>query len=254
MYYELYLDVFFLVNFLMDYILLLLVRKMLRSTATHRNIFLGAIVGALLTCIVIILPIKSEFWKYIIFHLLVNTCMIRVGLKVRGIRGFGKAMILLYISAILVGGILESVSQYVKAASLFLFFAIGGYYSALFLWNFIEQLLRWNQYHCRLEIFVGEKHYEANGMIDTGNSLYDPITGRPVSILKKELGEQILKETKRELIYVPYKSIGKEAGVLRAFSVDKICIYQKNAQWIDNPLFGISEEKIHECILHPSLF
>ncbi len=227
---------------------------MLRSTATHRNIFLGAIVGALLTCIVIILPIKSEFWKYIIFHLLVNTCMIRVGLKVRGIRGFGKAMILLYISAILVGGILESVSQYVKAASLFLFFAIGGYYSALFLWNFIEQLLRWNQYHCRLEIFVGEKHYEANGMIDTGNSLYDPITGRPVSILKKELGEQILKETKRELIYVPYKSIGKEAGVLRAFSVDKICIYQKNAQWIDNPLFGISEEKIHECILHPSLF
>lgn len=41
MYYELYIDVLFLVNFMMDYILLLLVRRMLKCTATHGNIWYG---------------------------------------------------------------------------------------------------------------------------------------------------------------------------------------------------------------------
>ena len=58
MYYELYIDVLFLVNFMMDYILLLLVRKMLKCTATHGNVFMGAMTGSFLTCLIIVLPIS----------------------------------------------------------------------------------------------------------------------------------------------------------------------------------------------------
>ena len=50
MYYELYIDVLFLVNFMMDYILLLLVRRMLKCTATHGNICMGAMTGSFLMC------------------------------------------------------------------------------------------------------------------------------------------------------------------------------------------------------------
>ena len=80
-YYELYIDVLFLVNFMMDYILLLLVRKMLKCTATHGNICIGAMTGSFLTCLVIILPVLHPFLKFILFHVVVNTAMIKQGLR-----------------------------------------------------------------------------------------------------------------------------------------------------------------------------
>ena len=79
--YELYIDVLFLVNFMMDYILLLLVRKMLKCTATHGNICIGAMTGSFLTCLVIILPVLHPFLKFILFHVVVNTAMIKAGLR-----------------------------------------------------------------------------------------------------------------------------------------------------------------------------
>ena len=126
MYYELYIDVLFLVNFMMDYILLLIVRKMFSCSATHGNICLGAAIGSFLTCVVVVLPIPYAFVKFVLFHMFVNTCMIRVGLKIKTIPSFVKAMIMLYIGGFLLGGIMESFSQYVRVGSLFLFLAILG--------------------------------------------------------------------------------------------------------------------------------
>lgn len=94
MYYELYIDVLFLVNFMMDYILLLLVRKMLKCTATHGNICIGAMTGSFLTCLVIILPVLHPFLKFILFHVVVNTAMIKAGLKIKDMRNFVKALLM----------------------------------------------------------------------------------------------------------------------------------------------------------------
>ena len=51
MHYELYIDLFFLINFLMDYFLLLMVGKMLKCRIRRLRIIAGAMVGAFLTCI-----------------------------------------------------------------------------------------------------------------------------------------------------------------------------------------------------------
>ena len=73
MYYELYVDVLFLVNFTMDYLLLLLIWKITRGSATYLSIFIGAIAGALMTCVLIILPLPNTFSEIIVFHLLSDT-------------------------------------------------------------------------------------------------------------------------------------------------------------------------------------
>ena len=95
MYYELYIDVFFLVNFMMDYILLLITKQMLHCSATRRSVCLGAAAGSLLTCIIVVLPLPAAFIKFILFHMFVNTCMIRAGLKIKNRRDFAKAYFLL---------------------------------------------------------------------------------------------------------------------------------------------------------------
>ena len=260
MYYEIYVDVLFLVNFMMDYILLLLVRKMLLCTATHGRICIGAALGSLLTCIVVLLPLPYAIIKLILFHVLVNTCMIRVGLKIKTIRPFLKAIIMLYIGSFLLGGIMEVFRQYTKAGSLFLLIAIVGYYFVLGIWKFVSYMQRWNQCHCKVELYLGNEKYPIKGMIDTGNGLRDPISGKPVNILdcataKKLFGEKYLKDIR----YIPYQSIGKKAGVLPAVWIDRMCIQKDTECWVERPLIAISEEAIskggeYEMILNPNIF
>ena len=260
MYYELYVDVLFLVNFMMDYILLLIVRKMLKCSATHGNICLGAMVGSVLTCIVVILPVPYAFIKFVLFHMFVNTCMIRVGLKVKTIPSFVKAILMLYIGGFLLGGIMEYFSQYVRMGSLFLLVAIIGYYMVLGIWKFVSYIQRWNQNHCKVDLYLKDKTYQVRGLIDTGNGLRDPISGQPVSILERKIARKLLEERDdKKIRYVPYRTIGKSEGVLPVFRVDRMCIHRDSDYWIEMPLIGISEEKIsaegeYEMILNPNLF
>lgn len=260
MYYELYVDVLFLVNFMMDYILLLLVKRMLKCTATHGRICLGAVTGSLLTCVVVILPIPYAFIKLILFHLLINTCMIQVGLKIKSVRSFLKAIIMLYIGSFLLGGIMGALWQYVRVGSLLFALAIVGYYLILGIWRFVSYVQRWNRYHCEVDIYLEGKRYRIRGMIDTGNGLRDPVSGKPVHILERVTATELFgEETLKDIRYIPYQSIGKKAGVMPAFQVEKMCIYQDTECWVEKPLIAISEEEIsaggeYEMILNPNLF
>lgn len=260
MYYELYVDVLFLVNFMMDYLLLLLVKKMLKCTATHGNICLGAAVGSFLTCVIVVLPIPYAVLKFVLFHMVVNTFMIRAGLKIKKARTFVKAYILLYIGGFLLGGVLEAVHQYVRVGSLFFAIAIGGYCVVSKLWDFIGSVQRINQCHCKVDLYLGEKMCQVEGIIDTGNGLRDPISNQPVSILDKTVARQFLGDEKLSQVrYIPYHSIGKQEGVLLALKIDQMCIHRENECWVKEPMIGVSEETIsaegeYKMILNPNLF
>lgn len=260
MYYELYVDVLFLVNFMMDYILLLLLKKMLSCSATHGTVFLGGLVGSLFTCIVVILPIPYPAVKFVLFHMFVNTCMIRVGLRIKTVRSFVKALILLYIGGFLMGGIMEYFSQYVRVGSLFLLVAIVAYYMVLGIWNFISKVQRWNQSHYQVDLYLQDKRYSVRGLLDTGNSLTDPISGQPISVLERKLAEKLLEEKEEKFFrYIPYRTIGKAEGVMPVFRVDRMCVHRDTDCWVETPLLGISEEEVsaegaYELILNPNLF
>lgn len=260
MYYELYVDVLFLVNFVMDYFLLLLVKRMLKCQATHGRICIGAGIGSLLTCVITVIYIPYTFIKLVLFHGLVNTFMIRIGLKIKNGREFVKAFIMLYIGGFLLGGVLGSLRPFVKTGSLFLASAIAGYYVVLGIWNFISHLQKMRQYRCKVELYQHGKCYCVEAMIDTGNGLCDPVTGQPVSILGKEDARHFLGNEKAERFrYIPYHSIGKSGGLLPTVKIDKMCVFREREYWIRAPLIAISEEKIsvrgeYSMILNPDLF
>ncbi len=259
MVYELYVDVLFLVNFMMDYLLLLLVKKMLKCTATHGSVCLGAVLGAFMTCVVVVIPIPYAVIKFIMFHCVINTFMIRVGLKIKDLKNFVKAYVLLYIGGFLLGGVMESLYQYVRVGSLFFAIAIAGYYVVSKIWDYIASLHRLNQYRCEVELFLGDKMCIVKGIIDTGNGLCDPVTNQPVSILDEAVIQQYFAEEKPlQIRYVPYHSIGKREGVLPAIKIDRMCIYAEKECWISQPLIGVSKERIsakgeYEMILNPNL-
>lgn len=263
MYYELYIDVLFLVNFLMDYILLLIARRILKCPATHGNICLGAFIGALFTCVVVSLQIPYTFVKLFLFHGFINIVMIIIGLKIRGIRKCIKAFLTIYISGFLMGGVLGFIYQYmggyIEVGSLFLVIAIACYYIAIGLLSFLMKILRFGNYYCQVILILGEKQCKTQAIVDTGNHLTDHLTGKAVSIIGKETAEKLLENNYPDKIrFIPYRTIGKKNGVIPVITLDKICIEGEEDEWIDHPLIGISDTKISEneeydMILNPEV-
>lgn len=260
MYYELYIDVFFLTNFMMDYLLLLFIKKSLKCTATHGRICLGAILGAFLTCLIVICPIPYVFIKFVLFHVFVNTCMIRAGLKIKTKTMLAKAFLLLYVGAFLLGGLLHSLQTYVRMGSLFFALAIGGYYLISGIWDILLKMQKKDQFRCQVNLFFGEKQLLVEGLIDTGNSLRDPTTGRPVHILDRKAMECFSSErVEGRICYVPFHSIGKKDGLLLVVKMDRMHILGVHECWIEDPLIGISDELIsiegeYKMILNPNSF
>lgn len=260
MYYELYIDVLFLVNFMMDYILLLITKKILKCSATHGNICLGALAGSILTCLVVALPIPGTFVKFILFHTVVNSVMIKIGLRIRWNRTFFKAVIMLYISGFLVGGIFEYLNQYVKVGSLFFAIAIASYYISSGVLSFLTKVLHMGEYRYEVTMYQGDRHCKVQALLDTGNRLKDEVTGKAVSIIGKKTAESFLGGIPLNGVrFIPYHSVGKKTGVIPVIVLEKMCILSDGEeQWVEKPLVGISEDEIsaggeYEMILNPDI-
>lgn len=257
-YYELYIDVLFLVNFLMDYILLLVTKKVLKLPASHGWICLGALAGALLTCLVTAIRIPVTFIKFALFYTLVPAAMLFISFRIRSIRSFFRAMITLYISGFLVGGIFEYLNQYVQVGSLFFALAAASYYLASGVLKMLMLLFHFGEAHCHVTLYIGEQCCEAEAMIDTGNHLTDQTSGKAVSVVTGKIAKQLFgDELPKGIRYIPYHTIGKGRGVIPIVPIDRICIDGEEKQWIEQPVIAISEDSSfgneYDVILNPDI-
>lgn len=252
-YYELYIDVFFLVNFMMDYLLLRLTGKMMKCSATHGRIVAGAAAGALCACAAMVIPWINTFVRFILLHAAGSILMVKIGFKIGWDRTFLRACIMLYISAFLVGGVMEYFHQYVRRASLFFALALVGYFVSLGIWELVTYLAGRNAVRCKVRLIKEDREYMAEALIDTGNRLRDPATGKPVSIISARAWEMLGAE---ERCYIPYHSVGKPDGVLPAAALDKMCVYEKTPVWLDRPIVAVCEDITdddYEMLVHPDL-
>ena len=72
MQYEVYLDVLFLENMMMNFLILLAVKKVFPCSATYGSLLAGSFTGSLLTCAILFFP--CPVWtRYILLFFLVNS-------------------------------------------------------------------------------------------------------------------------------------------------------------------------------------
>lgn len=258
MYYELYIDVLFLVNFMMDSLLLLTIHQVLKCPGRHGRIYLGGALGSALTCAVTALPLWAPV-KFIIFHAVINTLMIKTGLRLKGRRQFFKAFAMLYITSFLFGGILQALRPYVRTGSLFFAAVVGSYYLIRGIWKFLTRIKTLQKKICDITLYTCESEQKIKALIDTGNALEDNVYKEPVSVVDKALAKQILTQAdmKNGFHYIPYRTVGKQS-IMPVFRISRMCIHLSEEKWIDRPFIGICEEHVSEkeeyqMILNPDL-
>lgn len=102
-----------------------------------------------------------------------------------------KAWILLYVSAFLLGGILNVFQPYVRGGAVFLILAFAGYHLCLGIWDLLAYFHKNMAGACRARLYQNGRECEIYAIIDTGNRLRDSLTGRPVHVITGEIAEKL---------------------------------------------------------------
>ena len=259
MYYELYIDVFFLENFMLDSLLLLIVNRMLNNGRTYGRIVLGGGLGSLLTCLVIVIPFPSVI-RLILFHTVVNSAMLFAGLRITRPAQFVQALLVLYAAAFAVGGIMQVFRPYMRYVSIFYTAAAVSGVVFLQLWKVVTHIHRSQEKILKVTLYTDYGQKSIKALLDTGNELRDCYTGDPVNIIDPGTAAEIWRhmEQKKGFRLIPYRCVGGES-LMKVFRMPKMCVHMEEDKWIENPLVGIGEAYLsgnreYEMILNPAIF
>ena len=264
MYYEIYADSLFLLNFTLNLYLLLLINKSLHRTATRLRIFLGALWGGVGYCLMFFLPIPMLL-KLVFAAICVSGAGLVFVFRPSGIRAFIKLAENLFFYAFLLGCALLMLINHVKGfrnhmMSWLGIVAVGGIF-ALFFYGRIGKKEKEKQNPCLVEMCKGDEKVQIHGLVDTGNSLTEPISGKPVSVVDKEIFEKLWKEEEEPLGFrvIPYRSVGCERGIMKGYEVPEMVIEQDGVKKICRNIYvGVSEGKVstagnYQILVHPKL-
>ena len=183
---EIYGDLYALLNFLADGLLLLLAGKLQSRPLKKRRILLSAGVGGLYAFLSLFLPSYKPLLLFLSFA--VSLLMVRIAYPYEGFRNYLLSCLFFYISAILLSGglqlFLAAVGQVLSplwASILLLFFL-----SAAFMFSLLfAEVLKRRQLHKKAELHFTYKgkSYSCSAFADSGNLLCDTETGLPVILL-----------------------------------------------------------------------
>ncbi len=226
MHYELYVDSLFLINLCMNLYLLMLVDHSLPGTAMPWRLLAGAAVGAV--CFLLPFFGSAPAWLKIAFGGLAGTVgMLCITFPVRNFRMFLKLLERLLLYSFGIGGgmlfliaRLPFLREYLTGVSGVL--CVGG---VLFL--FFRRFhcgLRTKNCLCRAELIRGERRMTAAALIDSGNGLTEPVSGKPVCVADKRLYEGLWGDGEPGCRVIPYHSIGKKNGIMLGYLLPRLAV------------------------------
>lgn len=265
MYYKLYIDSVFFIQFVMNLYLLSITGKILKCTATHRRILLGALLGAGMICLVIVLPIANIRIRLLCGVIPVSISMIRVTFAIRAPRLLLRSSMVMAMCGFFMGSVILWLTRQLAWINRWQYgiwtAAFFGYFGYVLLCFLIKKLRKEKESDVKeVRIPVGEKEVRLKALVDTGNHLTEPISGAPVCIMSKRAAQECASLFLPEHYHVIfYRSIGKKEGVLDAYELPELVIEDTYREKCCKRVIvaicnaGISQESVYQMILHPGL-
>ncbi len=268
MYREIYIDMVFVTNFLMDLVLLRLTGMSLGIRAVWYRSLLGAFIGSLSSCLILFIPIDNRYPAVFLLHVLTAAAMAGIGCRIKSKSMLARATIMLYILAFLCGGFWDVISAG-KDMSLgsFLLFTGASYSSFAICVRGYKKWAERGETICRVLLRTQGRTADIMGFYDTGNLLTDPLTNRPVSIVEEQAltallpaqaltGLRDMKETMGEYDdplweslhphFIVFSSVGGQGGTLPAVMLEEMCIYRgEQIIYVYHPVVAVSETSFH---------
>lgn len=255
-----YLDVYFAVNFLMNYLLLAIMGSMLPAQRYRGGRLLGAAMIGTVWSIGVILLQQTESWLILILTLFfVGSLMMTAAFGRCTLAESGKRLLIFWVLSILVGGFFELVGQsYIGRWPLSSFFAAvcGTGMLGRSAVQIIRSWLRTQFCICEVTLRHQGKEKKCMALWDTGNQLFEPYSHQPVHVVTSEVCTGLCDRITR-VIYIPFSSVGTEHGVLPGIQIDEMEVSRggKIIACYQNPWLAISRKPLslrhqYEMLLH----
>lgn len=231
-----YIDILLALNWWIDFLLLLVVRRAMGGGVRSWRLAVGALVGAL-SCLALFLPPLSV-WLTLLVRLGAAALMVTVAFRHRSWRDWWRRVLLLFALSAGLAGLCGGLYFFVAPQGFYVFNGVVYYsvpplllvaltvvcYGLLWL---AEQWLRRRapkEHLLRVRLSYGEKTVTFPCLYDSGNHLVEPFSGRPVMVVERGVAEELLPAlpTADELPangkwrLIPYDTLGGN-GLLPAF-------------------------------------
>lgn len=261
MYYEVYADTLFLVNFVMNLYVLLLTNSSVGRTATRLRMVGAAVLGAFIYLLGLVsgLPLFGKLFLQIGGSAVLMT---KTAFRPKTYQGYKKLLETMLSYSLLLGGSLYLPLRYIKgigeySTGIAFVAGMGGIFFLFF--SFLTERKK-ERGLCRVTLISGTRTVSVNALLDTGNGLVEPVSQSPVSVADGKVLEQLWPEGMPELFRaIPYHSVGKAGGIMKGYLVEKMIVEQEGIPGCYEQVYvAAGEEKIsakgkYELILNPSV-
>ncbi|NLW08083.1 MAG: sigma-E processing peptidase SpoIIGA [Clostridia bacterium] len=295
-----YIDIVLAINLVMDYLILWTAARLGQIPTCGWRLLAGAAVGAV-SSLTVLIP-GLEVWLLTFLKLFFSILILLVAFFPLTVRLFFQALVYFYLAAFVMGGaMLGAICLFggnlpVAVMSGGLIFSPNLRFTWLLAAGAAALLLaRWGtgwikrnfwEYMLRLPVVISiaGKELALKALVDTGNSLRDPLSQQPViiveySALKSILPVEIVREYSglkepdlervvaslagspwaTRLRLLPYHSLGESRGLLLGFRPDAVIIVtNEHMLKLKNIVVGLCREQLspqgnYRALLHPDL-
>lgn len=293
-----YADVLFLENLLANCLILEITRLMSGCNVKAWRILLASVVGSIYAIMTAILP-EVTFFRTMFIKIAASMLIAYIAFRTKNVVDYLKKWGMMLISTFILAGSTYALAGVLGGSTLtyagFMYISPQGALKAFILAAGLCILLvrpignilsgRALREGSIVSVFInlGEKTTRINALVDTGNSLVDPLTGYPVMIVEAEALKGIIpadiynwalnnkaspddllkngldQSWNRRLHLIPFKSVGRENGILTGFRPDVIKVLMGNdLKEIKDVIVGICGIKLsnnsrYAALLGPAL-
>lgn len=277
-----YLDIIFLENLILNFLILFAVGIETKSKAKFVRIVVSSVVGSAYT--VLLYMINNNFFHSIIMKILLSLVMNYIAYKTDKIKEILKKIVYFYLTSFVFGGGALALIYVVNTGKISIHNGvISGKYTLLTImigvivsfiviiisFKLIKNKITKKDLVCNIKIIVNDKQIQTKALIDTGNFLKEPITNIPVivaehKLLKNIISDEILENienilggdlknisetTKNEYLskmkIIPFSSLGKQNGILLGIKAQEAIIEQnEETKKIEKVIIGLYNKKI----------
>lgn len=257
--YIVYLDIFFMINFIMDYMIILITSRIAKVKKKRIRQLAGAGCGALYS-VIVIKPLTNHLFKITLVNILIAAVMVLISFGFTSASVYIKNVFLLFVVSFTMSGIINYlyystvIGKYVRNvlsgnsnkvvnARKFILVSVLAYILLSAIVRIIFSVRKDMELYYDVKITFRGKSVVVRGLYDTGNGLTEPVSGKMVHIAEYKILKPLLEgdEKAKENIYViPFHSIGEEDGIMYGIRMDEmVVLVDDEPKFLYNPIIGI---------------
>ena len=247
---KVYVDLLFILNVWIDFLLLLTVSYVLKKFTSIRRILCASFVGGIST-IFLFLNVSSTILA--LLKVLICSLMLLISFSFNSLKSFIENIIYFYLVSIILAGVIYLVRNNYNINNFFNNFLLLIVTTPIILYVYYRKTKKLNNHYNNLynvELYYLGNIYKFTAFLDTGNRLYDQYKRRPIILVNTD---KISFDYSKGIL-VPFKTADGKT-VLRCLIADKIVI--DNKVTTQNVVFGLVSEKFNieevNMLLHSDL-